>query len=128
MRKIFSCIMLALCLTMQAGPAMVKAECECRESAQNLVRKVEYDAEEKEVTFEFSRRVKYNNPQVTITSPDNKETFTATVIEQDEDDLSVRVDGLVSGNTYNYSITGISPIRGTADETLTGTFKAVDLD
>jgi len=127
-RKIVSCIMLVFCLTMLFSSVSVMADCECRSKSQNLIKKVEYDEKEQEVSFDFTRRVKYDKPQVVITSEDNKETFNTTVIEQDDDELSVRVEGIVTGNTYNFSITGVAPRRGTADKTISGTFVAVDRD
>lgn len=92
----------------------------------NLVEEVEFDNEDNEVSFDFSKKVKYNNPKVTITSEDGSKTYKASIIEKENDELSVRVNGLKEGNTYNYSITGITEKSSGNSKTLTGNFDALE--
>lgn len=92
----------------------------------NLVEEVDFDYEDNEVSFDFSKKVKYNNPKVTITSEDGSKTYKASIIEKENDELSVRVNGLKEGNTYKYSITGITEKSTGNSKTLTGNFVALE--
>lgn len=94
----------------------------------NLVKEVDYDADDREVSFEFKNRVSYSNPTVVITNTSNTKTYPATIIERDNDELSVRVSGLTRGATYKYKITGVINQANGSNKTLSGTFTAVDHD
>lgn len=97
-------------------------------TSSNLVQEVNYDAKDREVTFEFNKNVTYNDVTVVITNQNDTETFPATITERDNDELTVSVPNLTTGETYNYKITGVTPRRSNTSPTLTGTFTAVDID
>lgn len=90
------------------------------------VKSVEYDADDREVSFDFTNRVSYNNPKVVITSKDGAKNYTATIVEKDNDELTVRVKGLTYGKTYSYKITGVGANASSTSKTLQGTFVAID--
>ncbi len=92
----------------------------------NLVKDVDFDQEDNEVTFDFNKKVKYNNTKVTITNESGSKTYKATIIERDNDELSVRVKGLKEGSTYKYSITGVTDKSSGSSKTLTGSFVALE--
>lgn len=92
----------------------------------NLVKEVEFDVEDDEVTFDFKNKVSYNRPKVTITNENGSKTYKTTIIEKENDELSVRVKGLTEGNTYKYSITGVTDRASGSSETLTGSFVALE--
>ena len=89
---------------------------------------VDFDSDDKEVTFEFNQRVTYDNVQVKITDEKGNTTYETLIIEQDTDDLTVRVPKIRRGRTYNYEITGVRGVNSTTSQTLTGTFRAVEID
>ncbi|WP_455716452.1 hypothetical protein [Anaerosporobacter sp.] len=92
----------------------------------NLVKDVEFDNEDKEVSFDFRNNVKYNNVKVTITNTKGTKTYKTTVVEKDNDELTVRVNGLTEGKTYKYTITGVTEKASGSSKKLTGTFVALD--
>lgn len=94
----------------------------------NLVKDVDYDAEDREVTFEFKNNVSYKNAKIIITNTSNTKSYTSTIVEQDSDELCARVSGLTSGRTYKYKITGVTSLANGSTKTLSGTFTAVDND
>ena len=89
---------------------------------------MEYDPEDGEVSFDFSRNVTYSDPAVVITDEAGQQTFETRLVERDRDELTVHVDGLTTGATYKYTITGVVARRGKASEPLTGTFVAANRD
>ncbi|BBF43725.1 hypothetical protein lbkm_2413 [Lachnospiraceae bacterium KM106-2] len=93
-----------------------------------LVKEVDYDIDDKEVTFDFRRNVSYKNAKVIITNTSSTKTYTTKITEKDNDELSVRVSGLTKGNTYKYKITGVTDKSTGSSKTLSGTFRAVDAD
>ena len=95
-------------------------------SSANLVKDVDYDAEDREVSFDFRRRVSYKKPKVVITNTSNSKTYTTRITEKDNDELTVYVKGLKRGETYKYKITGVIDKTNNSSKTLTGTFKAID--
>ena len=92
----------------------------------NIVEDIDFDYEDDEVTFNFTDIVKYKNPKVTITNESGTKTYKVTIIEKESDELSVRVVGLKEGNTYKYSITGVTNRTIGSPKTLTGSFVALD--
>lgn len=92
------------------------------------VKEVEYDAEDKEVTFDFNKNVSYQNLKVVITNTSGTKTYSTKVVEQDSNDLSVRVSGLKTGSKYCYKITGVTASGSSTSKTLSGTFTAIDND
>lgn len=94
----------------------------------NLVKDVDYDVEDKEVSFDFKNKVSYKNAKVVITNTSNTKTYTARIVEKDNDELTVRVSGLTRGSSYKYKITGVTNKSTGSNKALSGTFKAVDND
>lgn len=92
----------------------------------NLVKDVDFDSDDNEVTFDFYNNVNYKNTKVTITNESGTKTYKATIIEKENDELSVRVKGLKEGNTYKYTITGVTDKSSGSSKTLTGSFVALE--
>ena len=91
-----------------------------------IVKEVDYDAEDREVNFEFNTNVTYKKPKVTITDVNGSKTYTAKIIERDYDELTVRVSGLTYGKKYKYTISGVSSSQNSSAKTYSGTFTAID--
>ena len=89
------------------------------------IQKIEYDREDRELDIEFVENVDFSGAAVEIT--DQSGTVYATrVVESDEDGLEVKVEGLVSGNTYLARVSGVS-LRGMNDyQTAAAEFVARD--
>lgn len=85
----------------------------------NLVKEVEFDNEDDEVSFDFRNNVTYNNVKVSITNNKGTKTYKTTIIEKDNDELSVRVKGLTEGKTYKYTISGVTEKASGSSKTLT---------
>ena len=94
----------------------------------NLVKDVDYDAEDCEVDFEFSNHVTYENAKVVITDANNTKTYTTNITDYDNDELTVQVNGLTKDSTYKYTITGVTNKSDGTSKTLSGTFTAIDND
>ena len=95
-------------------------------SASTKIESVEYDEDDREVSFEFTNKVSYNNPKVVITNQTGTKTYTASIVEKDNDELTVRVKGLTYGKKYSYKITGVAASSSSTAKTLQGTFTAID--
>lgn len=95
-------------------------------ATKNLVKEIDYDVEDKEVSFEFSNNVSYKNVKVIITNTSNTKTYTTKITEKDKDELTVKVSGLKKGSKYKYTITGVTNKANNSTKKLTGTFTAVD--
>ena len=127
MKKLSIIAMLMAVTLLICCPVMVQASAD-NATQNSLIQKVEYDPEDGEVSFDFSRNVTYSDPAVVITDEAGQQTFETRLVERDRDELTVHVDGLTTGATYKYTITGVVARRGKASEPLTGTFVAVDRD
>ena len=92
------------------------------------VSEVDYDADDKEVTFDFNQKVTYKNAKVKITSSDGSTSYKTVIVEKDSDDLVVRVPKIKNGKTYKYVITGVKGNNDTSYTKITGSFKAIDND
>ena len=86
----------------------------------SMIRKVEYDAEDKELDIEFTMNVEYQNPSVTVTDASGNQ-YETRIVERDNDGLEVRVKGLTRGSSYTVSVSGV---RGQTFET----FESYSLD
>lgn len=95
-------------------------------ASSNLVKEVEFDSEDNEVSFDFRKNVKYNNAKVTISNTSGSKTYKATIIEKENDELCVRVKGLTEGKTYKYTIKGVIEKASGSSKTLTGSFVALE--
>ena len=88
-------------------------------SSKNLIKEIDSDLEDSEVTIDFRKNVTYSNPKVVITNKAGTKTYPTSIIELDRDELSVRVRGLTAGKTYKIKITGVKGAN-----TLTSSFVA----
>lgn len=87
-----------------------------------LVEDVDYDREDKEVTFEFQGNVKWKNAKVVIKDSTGK-NFVQRIKEKDNDEIEVKVKGLTKGKKYTYKITGVARKGSKKFKTVKGTFK-----
>lgn len=90
-----------------------------------VVQDIEYDAEGREVSFEFRNHVQWKNAGVSIKDANGK-GYAVRIVEKDNDELDVKTTGLTEGETYTYKIKGIKAEGASAYTTITGTFTAYD--
>lgn len=90
-----------------------------------MIRKVEYDAEDRELDIEFAMDVEFQSPAVTVTDA-NGTQYETRIAEKDEDGLEVRVKGLTRGATYTLTVTGVKGRTFDTFETYTTDFVARD--
>ena len=86
------------------------------------VKKIEFDEEDDEVSFEFSEDVSWKNPVVKITA--EGKSHVVKIVEKDEEEIEVRVKGIKKGTVYRYKITGTAPYGTKKYKTITGQFTA----
>lgn len=84
------------------------------------VKKVEYDAEDREVDIEFAGKVQWKNPKVVIKN--GKTDYVRKITDKGSDDIEVSVKALKKGVTYTYTISGIRKKGASKYGTVTGTF------
>ena len=85
------------------------------------VEDVEYDAGDREVSFDFYGFVRWKKPKVTITDDAGK-NMVRKIADRDREELEVKVKKLTSGKTYQYKITGVAREGQNKYKTVTGTF------
>lgn len=69
------------------------------------VKKAEYEGKGR-VEVDFNSKVKYKNVKVTV--KDNKgATYSTTINEKDDDDLTFTIKNFKTGRTYTYTISGV---------------------
>ena len=69
------------------------------------VKKAEYEGKGR-VEVDFNSKVKYKNVKVTV--KDNKgATYSTTINEKDNDDLTFTIKNFKTGRTYTYTISGV---------------------
>ena len=90
-----------------------------------VVKEVEFDWEDQEVSIEFRGKVNWKNAKVVITGADGKNLVTR-IIEKDDDDIEVKVRGMVNGGRYTYSISGVKKAGASGFTTVSGSFVAFD--
>ena len=90
-----------------------------------VVENIEYDAEDREVSFEFRNHVQWKNAGVSIKDANGK-GYAVRIVEKDNDELDVKTTGLTEGETYTYKIKGIKAEGASKYTTITGTFTAYD--
>lgn len=84
------------------------------------IEKVEYEGYGK-VDIDFWQDVQYSDPAIVVTDG-NGQSVDVKVLERDDDDLDIRIAGVVPGMTYEFEISGIA-VRGTGDYgSVTGSF------
>ncbi len=86
------------------------------------IKEIDYDHEDMDVDIEFSVKVQWKNPKVTIT--DGKNQYVVRITDKDHDDMEIKVTKLTPGKTYTYKISGIRRKGETAYTTISGTFVA----
>ena len=85
------------------------------------IKEVDYDGKG-EVEVEFAENVTYNNPKVTVKDASGK-TYSATIIEKDNDSLEFKVNNLSSGTNYSFTISGVKFRSGNSFTSVSGSFK-----
>lgn len=89
------------------------------------VKEVEYDADDREVNFEFKKHVKWKNVKVTIKDSNGK-NYAVRILEKDNDELEVRTKTLSIGKKYTYKISGIKAEGASSYTSISGSFRAYD--
>lgn len=89
------------------------------------VKKVEYDADDWEVSFEFAGKVSWDDVDVSITDEDGEE-YVVEVISTDDDELEVSTEELIEGDSYSYEISGVKAEDADSFGTIEGMFTAYD--
>jgi len=103
----------------------VSAEITVPEAGIPAVQHIEYDAGDSELEIEFSEKVDFENPQVTITDA-NGTTYQTRLLKTEKDGLDVYVSGLNIGSSYTAQISGVS-LRGQANyQSISTEFIALD--
>ncbi len=74
------------------------------------------------VEVELTKNVKYQNPKV-IVKDSSGNTYSASLIEFDSDDLKFYVNGLKANTKYTFSISGVKIRNTNANADVTGSFK-----
>ena len=100
----------------------VKGSFKVPASKKAKVKKVEFDEEDSEVSFEFRKDVTWKDPRVMITA--DEKDYVVKILEKDEEEIEVRVKGLKKGTVYRYKITGAAPYGPKNYKTITGKFTA----
>ncbi len=87
------------------------------------IRKVTYDPEDRELEVEFATRVQFRNLKVTVKDADGR-PLTVTRTERGNDDLELRLKGVVPGARYTVTVSGVR-VRGKGGyTTVSGAFVA----
>lgn len=104
-------------------------------AASPSIESIEYDPEDREVSFEFYGDVIFKSTsKVRIYSYKKKRGkivkvyYQRYILERDEDGLEVRVKTLKYGRKYYFKITGVKSAYGGRYRTLKGSFRALDYD
>lgn len=87
-----------------------------------VVKDVEYDDEDGELNIDFSTRVQWKSPKVTVKDSSGK-TYSCRITDRDSDDVDIRVTGIDKVGTYTYSISGIRARGASTYTTITGKFE-----
>ena len=86
-----------------------------------VVEEVDYDAEDREVSFEFQGEVKWKKTKVTIRNSKGK-NMVRKIVEKDDDEIEVSVKKLSPGEKYIYKITGVARKGSKKYRTVKGSF------
>ena len=94
-RRMLATLMIMVWATIAAVPAFAAPK----------VKKAEYEGKGR-VEVDFNSKVKYKNVKVTV--KDNKgATYSTTINEKDNDDLTFTIKNFKTGRTYTYTISGV---------------------
>lgn len=83
------------------------------------LKKAEYDNKDKELEIDFTTKVQWNSPKVTIS--DGKTNYVVRIKDKDNDSIELKVKNMVVGKKYTYKITGIKVKGNNAYQTISGT-------
>ena len=72
-----------------------------------VITELEADAKDDEIDIEFLGRVDYDKPAVTVTRADGT-AVEARIVEREGNGMEVRAKGLVRGEEYTVTVTGVS--------------------
>ena len=112
MKKIIAFLMIALVLITSAVTVVADTP---------KIKKTEYDGNGL-VEVDFRRDVQYKNLKVTVKDSKGK-SYSVSVLERDEDDLTFRVKNIKAGLKYTYTISGVRSGRKGSYTSVKGTFK-----
>ncbi|WP_138269256.1 Ig-like domain-containing protein [Anaerofustis stercorihominis] len=93
------------------------------------VKEVDFDREDKEVSFDFDKNIKLKSGAYVIIKDSNGNAYSSknSRIICDEDDIELFLDkNLKQGQKYTYEINGIKENVGNSYETINGSFTAYD--
>lgn len=107
------------------GESALTAEFYAASAKSTMIKEVEYDAEDRELDIEFTLNVQYQDSVVTVTDAAGNE-YVATILDRDHDSIETRVDGLVLGETYVVSVSGVLADGSETAETYVREFIAQD--
>jgi len=122
MKRIFATILsLVLALTVITGfDATAFA---ATSSKKPVIESVKYEGNGK-VEVEFTSDVKFkSSATVTVTKKSNDKTYTATILEKDDDSIEFKSSSYTAGASYSFKITGIKLVSANSYTTVSGTFK-----
>ena len=88
--------------------------------AKVAIRKVKYDAEDRELDIDFNGKVRYSDVAVSVKDAAGKE-YAARITEKGIDDLEARVTGLQKGKTYEVTVSGVA-LKGGSFATVSHAF------
>ena len=91
-----------------------------------VIKKVEYDRDDREIDIEFAALVQYEAPTVQVIAADGT-PINATIYEWDEDSIEARLESPLNiGSEYMVTVTGVRAAQDTAFGTASLTFTAYD--
>lgn len=93
-----------------------------KKSAKPVIQEVSYDAEDREVEFDFTTDVRWKNAKVTISHGGKQ--YVHYISDKDHDGIDVYVKALKHGKKYSYKISGVSRTGQKNYVTVTGSFIA----
>ena len=70
------------------------------------IKKVKYDKADRELEVEFATKVQFKGLKVTVKDADGK-ALTVKKIEKGTDDLELKVSGMVKGQKYTVTVSGV---------------------
>ena len=98
MKKLFAIVLVALLVA--SVPVF---------AAQNDTIRVKYDGYGR-VEVDFRKKVRYNEAKVEVQDSSGA-SLPAVILDRDEDDLDFVVENLVPGETYSFTLTGVSYVK-----------------
>lgn len=87
------------------------------------IEELDYDAEDRELDIDFTTRVQFKNLKVAVKDADGR-AVTVQKIKKGKDDIEVKLRGVVPGETYSVTVSGVSVKGKDSYASVTGTFVA----